>query len=257
MAKKNIGLKLSVDLTDENRETLENLKERKRISCGKIINDAVAAFCKLPFELKRELCIFIDTSIEVKKRELGTASACRKAELSEQIAAYRRIFSFLEGEEMLSVDTTPTTGLTKYLIKDGYLICPEDWIVVNPEAAGESMYACILECRNSDVFGREHFGMSIPHFICYTDVKYGRDYSSEFFDYYNRLCVQAWPNFQKVIESQVKPVNDPAKNGRILNEDEWISAPAIGQFAVYENGDTVYPRDYNPPYGAMIVRTRR
>lgn len=42
----------------------------------------------------------------------------------------------------------------KYDIKNGVLICPKDWIVLNPEEAKNMEYAGVVECRNSEVFGK-------------------------------------------------------------------------------------------------------
>ena len=46
--------------------------------------------------------------------------------------------------------------MQKIPMDNGFLICPDDWIIVNPEQAESSSYACVVECRNAGKFGLPH-----------------------------------------------------------------------------------------------------
>ena len=133
------------------------------------------------------------------------------------------------------------------VIKNGVVVYPEDWIVVNREVAPERRYAGVVECRDAD-------GIRIPHFLFFTNRQYAREYTEQEIAQINRLCAHASQIFARVQEMQVKPVPDPDHPGRYLNEKEYLDAPQIGYFALYEQGDPAYPSDYDPPYGAKIIR---
>lgn len=91
--------------------------------------------------------------------------------------------------------------------------------------------------------------------LFFSNKKYGKEYDNYYTDHINKLCVQVWPNFQKVIESQVEPIDDPERPGYQINAEEWMKAPTIGHFSVYEHGDPIYGTNYEPPAGARIIRT--
>lgn len=67
--------------------------------------------------------------------------------------------------------------------------------------------------------------------------------------------MQAWPDFQMVIDSQVEPIDDTERPGYQINAEEWMNASTIGHFAIYEQGDSIYGANYQPPAGARIIRT--
>lgn len=249
------GTKMCIDIIPANRAILDKIKEdNPGTTYTQIVNNMIKTFGNLPDALRCELGAFVAAMYETKVEEYGTAFGYHKEELDKQIASCKHILDFLNFSVPVNVDET-NSALATHLMKDGYLVCPENWIIVNPEAASNSMYACVLECRNFEAFGNTHFGRPIPHFVCYTSVKYGKDFDDAFYNDFSRLCVQAWPDFNTVLDMQVEPVKDPDKPGRVLNEKEWVNAPTLGFFAVYEEGDPVRPHDYEPPYGARIVRT--
>lgn len=163
------------------------------------------------------------------------------------------MFKRLKMYAELSVDDT----MKVYELKGGYLKCPKEWILINLEEASDKEYAVVVECRNSLSYGEEHFGEPIPHFVYFTETKRMSDAPKGLSNTINHLCVRAWANFQQIIDNQVEPIDDPDRPGVQLNADEWMKAPIIGYFPVYEQGDPVYGPNYNPPYNAKIIRTTR
>lgn len=248
--------KLTIDLTDENKEILERIKAERRMPYGNTINNLIDTFCRIPESVKKELLSVIKPIIKELYKEMDVAGDYLFKDLAEQSQAYISIATFLNDGKRISlesIEAEPT--LKKYPIKNGILICPDDWIVLNPEQADAMMYAGVVECRNSEKFGKENLGRRIPCFVFFSNKKYGKEYDSYYTDYINKLCVQAWPDFQKVIDSQVEPIDDPERPGYQINADEWMKAPTIGYFAVYEHGDPIYGSNYEPPAGARIIRT--
>lgn len=69
------------------------------------------------------------------------------------------------------------------------------------------------------------------------------------------MCISSDANFQTILDKQVDPIMDPEHPGHQLNADEWMAAPTIGYFNIYEHGDPKFGHNYEPPAGAQIVRT--
>lgn len=248
--------KLTIDLSERNKEILEKIKTERRMPYGNIINNLIDTFCEIPESVKKELLTFIKPRIKALYKEMDVAEDFLFRDLAMQSQAYIDIATFLNDGRHISIESIETEPtLTKYPVRDGILICPDDWIVLNPEQADVMMYAGVVECRNSENFGKENFGERIPHFVFFSNKKYGKEYDNYYTDHINKLCVQVWPNFQKVIESQVEPIDDPERPGYQINAEEWMKAPTIGHFSVYEHGDPIYGTNYEPPAGARIIRT--
>ena len=243
------GKKLSIDLPDENRRKLEQIKERTRIPYGGTINTLISTFCDLPDELRSDLSDFCIAKLQILCDQMDRAGGFELEALASKTKRYMDILSFLSDGSPVSLDAIKRKPrMTTISIKDGVVVYPEDWIVVNREAAPERRYAGVVECRDAD-------GIRIPHFLFFTNRKYAREYTEQEIAQINRLCAHASQIFARVQEMQVKPVPDPDHPGRYLNEKEYLDAPQIGYFALYEQGDPAYPSDYDPPYGAKIIRS--
>ncbi len=248
--------KLTFDPTSQNKEILEKIKFERRISYGNTINCLISTFCNIPENVKKELLDFIKVRVKKLNKEMDVAGEYLFKELEEQSQSYMEIATFLNDGERISLESIESEPiLKKYPIKDGILICPDDWIILNPEQADTMSYAGVVECRNSENFGRKNFGRVIPHFLFFSNMKYGKEYDEYYTNHIDELCVNVWPDFQKIIDSQVEPIYDPEKPGRPINEEEWINAPSIGYFAIYEHGDPRFGPNYKPSTGARIIRT--
>lgn len=248
--------KLTIDLSDCNKRILEKIKTERRVPYGNTINNLINTFCEIPESVKKELLVFTKSRIKALYKEMDVADDFLFRDLATQSQAYIGIATFLNDGKRISIESIEAEStLTKYPVKNGVLICPDDWIILNPEQADVMMYAGVVECRNSDKFGKENFGERIPHFVFFSNKKYGKEYDNYFTEHINDLCVRAWPNFQSVIENQVEPIDDPERPGYQINAEEWMKAPTIGYFSIYEHGDITYGPNYEPPAGARIIRT--
>lgn len=243
------GKKLSIDLPDENRRKLEQIKEKTRTPYGGTINTLISTFCDLPDGMRSDLSDFCTTKLQTLCDQMDRAGQFELEELSTTAKRYMDIMSFINDGIPVSLDAIKRKPrMTTISIKDGVVVYPEEWIVVNPDVALERRYAGVVECRDAD-------GTRIPHFLFFSDKKYSREYSEQEIAQINRLCAYASRVFAHVQERQVKPVPDPDHPGRYLNEKEYLDSPQIGHFHLYEQGDPTYPSDYDPPYGAKIIRS--
>lgn len=241
--------KLTIDLTTENRIILEQLKKEQRSPYGNTVNVLIKTFGNIPNSLKKELLALILPQIKKINRQINEAEPFNFEELAEKERAYADIATFLNDGQCISIDDINNTKIMKKIqIKNGYLICPDDYIIVNPEDAEAMEYAGVIECRNS-------YKYNIPHLLFFTNKKYNHEYDDLYEKHILGQCTKAYPRFQEILDMQVTPIDDPERPGYTLNAKEWMDAPTIGFFHVYIQDDPRYGHGYNPPDGTRIVRT--
>lgn len=237
--------RLTIDLTDEAKSILEKLKAKMQKPFGQIINTTVTTVCDAPIEVKEETLNFYKRNIKLLTKQMDSASPFELRAISEKIEAYMNLAMLVNGGERISIDEINNEpDMTQYKIEGGYVVCPEDWIVLNPEEAGQCCYAGVVECRRKEYH--------VPHFLFFTNKRANR-YDDKLYSRVNRMCCQKWPKFKEILAQQVQPIDDPNNPGFQLNADEWMAAPTLGYFALYVKGDPA-PDGFVPPMGAMVVR---
>ncbi|SDB68371.1 hypothetical protein [Butyrivibrio sp. INlla16] len=240
--------KLTTDLAEGNRAILDNLKEENNWKYGYSINTMISTFGNLPKTVKLYFLSLCKQKLKELNKRMDVAGEFEFKDLEKEHAAYDAIAKFLNNGTRISLeDLKAEPTLKKITLQDGYLICPDDWIVINPEDAQKCLYAGVIECRNGAKYG-------IPHLLYFCNYRYGRDYPKGFDEMMERKAVSAYPRFKEILAKQVTPIDDPDNPGMMLNADEWMEAPTIGHFAIYVQGDPTRPKDYQPPAGARIVR---
>lgn len=243
------GNKLTIDLLEKNREILEKIKAENRSPYGATINGLIDTFCTIPNSVKKELLTYIKPKIRNLYREMDGASEFSFKELSEKAQAYMDIATFLNDGNPLSMNEIDnTTTMVRYPMLDGYLICPDNWIIVNPDEAERSTYAFVIECRNAGEY-------KIPHLLVFINRKSSYDYSDLEKKVFLSECCKVYPRFSDILALQVDPIDDPDHPGCTLNAKEWLEAPNIGYFDIYVQGDPEFSAGYKPVLGARIVKT--
>ena len=235
--------KFSVDVSGENKKYLDELTDNLGMKYGPSINLIISVFAGMPKDIKATILGFC----EEKYRELTSyqkvADEMEKAELENKKEWYLTIARLMnKGRDIV---IKHEDAMRKIEIKNGYLIIPADWIILNPEQAKYCMYAGVLECRNSARYG-------IPHFVFFSDTKYACDYDALLYEHIQEMCTKAWPDYKAlVLDRQVKLIMDPDRPGQYLNAQDFMEAPTIGHFHISESSECD-----NPPCGAVIVRTK-
>ena len=238
--------KLSIDLTDENKETLEAIKNEQRTPYGSTINSLIDLFCRIPGEVKSELLRFCKTRIRDLYEEMDKAGEYEFQSLANKSQTYMNLAMFLNNGRRISIDTIkqePT--MQKIHILDGVLICPSDYIILNKDEAEYCKYASVVEVRNAS------FG--VPHFVYFATKKIN-EYTDSEYKIIENMCVREWPRFKEIIDSVVEPIVDPEEHWNYLNKEELDAAPQIGHFEIYCQGDPSYPSNFKPPMGTRIIR---
>lgn len=241
--------KFSLNISGENKATVDIATDNLGIKYGPFINLLIRSICRMPESMKNAFINFCMDQCKKLNDQILHAGAFDKKALEEEKARYLEIARLINGGVKLNleqeVDSDPT--MQKLALKDGVLIIPKDWIVLNPEDAKNCLYAGVVECRNSAKYG-------IPHFCFFTNKQYGNEYDQALQDYINKLCCEKWPKFEKIMQQEVKPIPDSENKGQYLNSKEYLASPAIGHFHILATDDKLYDND--PPYGAVIIRNQ-
>ena len=238
----------SFQLQDQNRKAMERKKEESGWPFGRIINTLLDTFAVLPDSVKKDLTEHIKQTLHDLINQMNHAEEHEYAELMEIARKYLDIASYLnDGKELSLTDISRFQLLQKISLKNGLLICPKSYVIVNSEEAPDMEYACVVECRNATRY-------NVPHYLIFCDRKYSADYDDNYKSMLIKKLLDHHPDFQRIMDAQVKPIYDPEMPGKLLNANACSEAPAIGLFSVYEHGDLLYPADYMPPDGTEIIR---
>lgn len=243
-----MGKKLSFDLTAENAEALETIKNEQRTPFGQTINSLIELFCRTPVDVNTELLDFCKSRIRELYEEMDRAGEYEAQALMNKSQTYQNLAMFLNYGHRISIDSIESKPkMQKIEILNGFLICPSDYIILNREDAEYCNYASVVEVRNAK------FG--VPHFV-YFNSKDANNYTQSDNEIIEKACVREWPRFQEIIDSLVEPIPDPTSNNKwkYLNAKEVANAPQIGHFSVYIQGDPRYPNNYKPPMGTRIIK---
>lgn len=232
--------KLTLDIDSENKKTLENIKKHSSESYGSTINFLVS-LCPKKGIIQKELYDFCVDKIKMLLRSNETAGGFQLMQNRKKIEAYMHLITILDAG--ITPDIQQLSNQPQMLeipIKDGSVIYPDRWIVLNDEDAAKSITAGVVECRNSSKYG-------IPTFLFFTNL-HASEYTEEF-EHHIYDCIQKkWPKWSDILQKQVKIHYD--KNRIPTNTDEYLSAPTIGFFELYSDTDLI--TDPEPPEGSYI-----
>lgn len=233
--------KLSVDLTEKNKETLERVNEQTKIPYGSIINGIIESFFDMPDDMYEIFRKFIITKIRNIHIMMEGAGCFEEQRLLKEKKYYTRIADYLDIDYEIIGDKKDVYSMKTIPMNNGLLICPNNWIIVNPEKAEESSYASVIECRNADKFG-------IPHLLIFSNYESVKDYDEMYKNEIFKMCCKVYPKFDDILKMQIKLIQN-------INEDEWIKAPIIGFYDVHIQENNNNTLEYELAGKAYILRS--
>lgn len=245
----------SFDLTVENAMNLKVFSEKIEKTYSWVVNYMLGIFFSAKPEIKNELAEFCDRKIDEISQNMDLMSEFEKQDLRQKKIQYQEFsYFFREGKQ---VQWKKENGMRKVFLKEGYLLIPEDWIVLdNYSNPADHMYAGVVETREP-LDGKKKYNAN--HFVYFSDYKYCNEYPSDMKDAIYIACCEKDKEFKNVLNAVVSPVYE-GKNiaSNMINLEAYKAAPCPGLFHVVEQGDPMYWKetnlDYEPPYGAMIIR---
>lgn len=250
--------KMSIDFTLPEHRLLKDYADNRNESSSSIVNSLVGTFLPLKPSVKQKLCDFCMEQYGESIKELQNASSFDEQDAAIEGAQWLNLGRYFKLTDAESAELK-NTNMKRVMLKDGYLIIPKDFIVLKDTIAPaeECMYAGVVEAKNWSKFG-------IPHFVFFSNYKYARDYDDELETKVYEACEKEFPSFKKFFNMQVQmPKLESPKDWQdpefLKKMEEWDTAPTFGLFNLVEKDDPHYWNsinpNYEPPFGAMIVRT--
>ena len=238
--------KFSMNIAGENKKAVDDMTFNYGMKYGPFLNFLIKKVCLMPDSMRE---FFIDACLrkcDELNEKIELSSDLEKKSYEQEKKSYLEMARIFNAGKEITYSGKEDPSMAKYRMKDGYLIVPKEWIVLNPQFEGEYRFAGVVECRNSAKY-------DIPHFVFFTDTRYACDYDDYFRQTVQEWCIEKWPRFREIIRQEVKLVSDPENPGKYLNAEEHLASPVIGLFHILRNDDELF--DNNPPCGAMIVST--
>ena len=244
--KKNItSNKLSIDLQDESKTILEQLRVSTLKPFGQIINKLLCSVCNMP-KSTREV---IQTSLEQEYFRLdeeldGINGAYFSDDYKFRQNHILELLQLINGG--IYTLPSPPHKMKEIMLADGRLVIPKDWVLTNEEQASHCHNAVVIECRGGSQY-------HVPHFIYFFDGKSANDLTEQQEKEFYEKCIEKFPDFKEILRlsDENKLISDPSNPARYLNADAYMNAPKVGIFYINDLGNTF---SGNPPYGAVIIR---
>ena len=242
--------KMSIDFNLPEYKLLTDEAKRRNESSGYVVNQLIGLILSLPAGMRQEIGTFCGNKYaECAGRYRQVCSDFEKQERHLEMQRWNDLRSFF----CAGLPECDSKQMQKIRIKDGYCVCPSDWVVLG-EVEGkpsDCMYAGVVESRNWSRY-------NIPHFLFFCNVKYACDYTEDLYKKVYAEVAKAYPDFDKYLNMQVELSKDDINNEKLVRE--WEKAPCFGLFHLVEKGDPLYWNSvtptYVPPAGAMVVRDR-
>ena len=237
--------KVSIDFTEPEYALLADRAKKEGISNSAVVNGMISLFFRISPDVAKKIGNFCYQQYLQEKSTLELLSGFDRDEAQKRMTQFGKISSYFGYDTPSEKDNS----MKITFLKNGYVTYPKDWIVLDNVfgSAENCMYAGCVESRNSKKFG-------IPHFIFFCDMKYGKDYTDEMSEKIYSACAKAYPKFREFYNME-QPMPDPHDKEAL---QRWNEAPCFGLFHIVEKGDPIYwhdaDPDYQPPYGAVIIR---
>ena len=246
MKRKEERKKISFDLNYENIEKLNKIKtelySEKLASTSDVINSLFDVFIGIEEPVKKSICSFCKLEIKrtnEKIKHVGNPSF-QYVELREIRRQYEKIYDFFKLNDMENEDIYALKDMKRINISNGYVVFPNDWVVIKYDPPEDSINAVVIEVMNGWKYNAKHY-------IFFT-YKNFLDSAEE--ERILEMISSEYPEFEAILKKRLKPIYDI--NGKLINEKEYSEAPAPGFFFLPDSTEAQFKEI---PFGAQIFRT--
>lgn len=211
------------------------------------INNLIDVFGSLPDDISSDLTFFAKSKALYLSKDMESSGLFMAATKKKSLDKYLAIIAYLNAGIPISIEEIrDELDMRKIEIKNGCLIYPKDFVLVNSQDAKDMEAAYVIECQNAKRY-------DIPYYIVFWHPHKPYETTEAYNAKLLAQLLQKIPEFQRIVDLQVSPIYDPEHPEIILNEKELDEAPTIKYFPVYVHGDPRKPADYKPPRGVEIV----
>ena len=223
----------SINFGDAAYSILTDAVQRTGANYSALINLLICDVLGADEDVRREMAEHAyQKALEFKSEASRTAGFYKKPllEKSEQYMELMNLLTFGQG-----VSVPINDNMQRIDLKDGYLLCPEDWIWLDVCDPAVSSKAIVIEFKNAE----KH---NLPVFAFALD--------GELNDEIEKEALAAAAAKSKTYKKLSLMYQDPrySGDGRMLNAKEYNEQPVPGFFEVARLGTSD-----NYPYGAMII----
>ena len=128
---------------------------------------------------------------------------------------------------------------------DAHLVAPEEWVILNPDAALYSRYAYVVTIKSNEYINKKLGPSPLPFFIYFSDSPV----QCEIYDDCMTMATNAWPPLKAILTAHIDFPENYKENDQLVNE-VINDSPNAAPFLI-DDADKPYAHH---PYGAMIVR---
>ncbi|MDU1587022.1 MULTISPECIES: hypothetical protein [Clostridium] len=241
LKKKNSKIKKSIDFTEESVKLLDDYKEINEVSSySDIVNFLIETFLGLNKNVKKTLWRASDLELKDFTRKLNNELPYEREENRKIENQYMKLIRFFNDGKEVEVDQR----MKRIDIEDGYVIFPDDWLVVYNHNPINSKYAGVVEVKN----GTEY---NAPHFLFFSEKPINQLTENDI-ELIDKECSVIFPKYKDILRDYVPLIFD--KEHKPINLDEHITSPIPGYFAIQEYNRSPYS---TYPCGAMIFRYKK
>ena len=108
-------------------------------------------------------------------------------------------------------DVAKQPNMTRHDLKDGYVLYPRDWLIVNPKVAINCRFAGVIECSLKSY--------RMPHLLFFSDKEIGNLTVEDYVEIHRNATI-VYPLFRDILDHQITPIDDPDHPGYQLNVNE-------------------------------------
>lgn len=245
--------KLSIDFWQENYDkldtyidSLEMVMPNTTINKGYVINYLIDSVIGIDDTVRQEMYAFCYTQMKDRYSQAENSDGFDKAEKNRIAQQYEKLVNLFNNFKSYQNPPKQHIPMQRINMKDSYIICPKNWIIVNEDQAKYSNYAYAVEIRD------RLCQYNAPHFLLFGEYPV-RKLSESMTNELYRQCAAVYPKFGEWMKMQIEPVFGERNEMGIrplLNEEEYTNAPLIGIFEIPLYGD-LNVGEY--PFGAMVV----
>ena len=131
----------SLKFSEKNKNALEKIAKTKNMKYGPLVNEIIETFCSMSPKIKNSFLDYcVNRCIQLEK-ELQYAGEFERPALLEEIKEYKKIANLINaGEDIYyPYEEEVEESTTKEVeIKNGTLVIPKEWILLNEKDAKES-----------------------------------------------------------------------------------------------------------------------
>lgn len=228
--------KVSIDFSSNAYQLLNEYTQKLGVSNSAMINFLVENFLSMDDMEKKQWAKFCGEILN-KEKDVSTSISndFETQARSQKIERYSNFIHFFATQNSSNV----LENMKRVDLESGYVIFPNDWIVIDYRDPKKCKYVGVVSVRNGEEY-------NVPIFLFFSDVKINALTKGDEDDIMMR-CREKYPDFAKIQSLQVTPAY--SSTGTMLNYDFWDRAPIIGIFPIFE-----YGKNTSYPYGAMIIR---